>query len=90
MSTINNPDFVRFGEKLRTLRIRHSLTLTQLSEQLGYKAHGYLSEIESGKKSPTTALALKVSRLFGVSTDELLKDELELPLCDENGSLVVQ
>ena len=90
MSTINNPDFARFGEKLRTLRIRHNLTLTQLSEQLGYKAHGYLSEIESGKKSPTAALALKVSRLFEVSTDALLKDELELPLCDDDGSLVIQ
>ena len=90
MSSINSPDFVRFGEKLRVLRTRRNLTLIQLSEQLGYRAHGYLSEIESGKKSPTAALALKVSRLFGVSTDALLKDELELPLCDEDGSLVIQ
>lgn len=85
MSTTNSPDFVRFGEKLRILRTRRNLTLTQLSERLGYKAHGYLSEIESGKKSPTAALVLKVSRLFGVSADALLKDEFELPLCDEDG-----
>ena len=85
MSTTSNLNFARFGEKLRTLRIRHDLTLTQLSEQLGYKAHGYLSEIESGKKSPTAGLALKVSRRFGVSTDTLLKDELELPPCGEDG-----
>ena len=77
MSTINSPDFARFGEKLRILRTRRGLTLIQLSEQLGYKAHGYLSEIESGKKAPTAALALKVSRLFDVSTDSLLKDEIE-------------
>lgn len=85
MSTTDSPDFVRFGEKLRILRTRRNLTLTQLSEQLGYKAHGYLSEIESGKKSPTAALVLKVSRLFGVSADALLKDEFELPLCNEDG-----
>ena len=78
MSTTNNPDFARFGEKLRTLRTRRGLTLTQLSEQLGYKAHGYLSEIESGKKPPTAVLVLKVSRLFNVSADSLLKDEIEI------------
>ena len=78
MSTTSSHDLARFGEKLRTLRTRRGLTLTQLSEQLGYKAHGYLSEIESGKKSPTAILALKVSRLFNVSTDSLLKDEIEI------------
>ena len=42
------PVFDRFGEKLRTLRKRHQLTLTQLAEALGYTAHSnsYLSLIE--------------------------------------------
>ena len=53
--------------------------MTQLAEELGYKAHGHLSEIESGKKLPTAGLALKVARLFDVTTDVLLKDELEIP-----------
>lgn len=79
MSSMVETDFVRFGEKLRTLRNRRGITLTQLAEQLGYKAHGHLSEIESGKKLPTAGLALKVARLFDVSTDALLKDELEIP-----------
>ena len=79
MSTPSNPDFARFGEKLRALRTRHRLTLTQLAEHLGYKAHGHLSEIEAGKKLPTAGMALKVARLFDVSTDVLLKDELEVP-----------
>ncbi len=78
MSSLGNPDLVRFGEKLRTLRNRRGLTLAQLAERLGYKAHGHLSEIESGKKLPTAGLVLKVSRLFDVSTDVLLKDELEI------------
>lgn len=79
MSTPSNPDFARFGEKLRALRTRRRLTLTQLAEHLGYKAHGHLSEIEAGKKLPTAGMALKVARLFDVSTDVLLKDELEVP-----------
>ena len=53
--------------------------MAQLAELLGYKAHGHLSEIESGKKSPTAGLTLKVARLFDVSTDALLKDEIEIP-----------
>ena len=79
MSTIDNRDLARFGEKLRTLRNHRGLTLTQLASELGYKAHGHLSEIESGKKLPSISLTLKVARLFDVSTDVLLKDELEIP-----------
>ena len=78
MSTAGNAHLLRFGEKLRTLRNRRGLTLAQLADQLGYKAHGHLSEIESGKKLPTVGLALKVARLFDVSTDILLKDELDI------------
>ena len=78
MSTAGNSDLLRFGEKLRSLRNRRGLTLAQLADQLGYKAHGHLSEIESGKKLPTVGLAIKVARLFDVSTDALLKDELEI------------
>lgn len=68
----------RFGEKLRALRLRRGLTLDQLATALGYRTHSYLSEVESGKKRPTAELALKVSRYFGVTTDVLLKDEVEL------------
>lgn len=79
MSTLGNPEFARFGEKLRALRTRRGLTLIQMAGQLGYKAHGHLSEIEAGKKAPTAGLVLKVARLFEVSADILLKDELEIP-----------
>jgi transcriptional regulator with XRE-family HTH domain len=41
-------------------------------------AHGYISEIETGKKKPTAELVLKVARYFKVTTDDLLKDELEI------------
>jgi transcriptional regulator with XRE-family HTH domain len=68
----------RFGEKLRTLRVRHNMTLKELANELGLTAHGYISELEAGKKVPTAELALNVARLFEVTTDELLRDELEL------------
>ena len=68
----------RFGEKLHTLRTDNKMTLKELAYALGLTAHGYISEIEAGKKKPTADLALKVARYFGVTTDELLKDELEI------------
>ncbi len=68
----------RFGEKLRTLRVRREMTLKELANELGLTAHGYISELEAGKKVTTAEFVLNVARLFGVTTDELLRDELEL------------
>jgi len=68
----------RFGQKLHTLRTNRGVTLQELAEALGYKAHGHISELESGKKVPTVEFVLQVARYFGVTTDELLKDEIKL------------
>lgn len=73
----------RFGEKLRYLRKQKSLTLQQLAAQLGLSSHGYLSELESGKKLPTVDLTLRLARLFNVTTDVLLRDELDIELLEE-------
>ena len=67
-----------FGAKLRILRKRQGLTLQQLANQLGLSSHGYISELENGKKLPTVSFTLKAANLFDVTTDELLKDEIEL------------
>jgi transcriptional regulator with XRE-family HTH domain len=54
------------------------MTLKELAGVLGLTAHGYISELEAGKKIPTADFVLKVARLFDVTTDELLKDEIEI------------
>ncbi len=69
---------VRFGGKLKALRLHHKMTLKALATELGYTTHAYISEIESNKKVPTTEFVLKVGRLFGVTTDELLNDRIEI------------
>jgi transcriptional regulator with XRE-family HTH domain len=67
----------RFGEKLRLLRERHSLTQQELADKLEFhQAHLY--RLETGKKKPNAELLVKLSRLFGVSVDALVKDELEV------------
>jgi len=68
----------RFGDKLHALRVARNLSLQQLASALGYSAHGYISELEAGKKLPTAHLVLNVARFFNVSTDQLLKDELDV------------
>jgi len=73
----------RFGEKLRDLRKANGLSMKDLAIRLGYTSHGYISEIETGKKQPTVEFVLKIARLFAVSTDCLLKDELDLSVGED-------
>lgn len=68
----------RFGEKLHKLRTAEGMTLKDLAQALGHAAHGYISELEAGKKIPTVEFVLGVALLFDVTTDVLLKDELDL------------
>lgn len=70
----------RFGEKLQKLRTQRGLTLSELARAIGYTAHGYISEMETGKKKPSIEFILAISRLFGVSADQLLKDELAIEM----------
>lgn len=74
----SKPIIQRFGEKLRALRVRHGMTLKQLAIATGHHAHGYISELESGKKIPTAEFVVKVARLFHATTDQLLLDDVEL------------
>ena len=54
------------------------MTLQELARAIGRSAHGYISELEAGKKQPSIVLVLRLARLFDVTTDELLRDDLEL------------
>lgn len=72
----------RFGEKLRILRKRRGMTLVELAHALGYANNGYLSLIENGKIKPRVEFVVKVANLFQVPTDQLVRDELELPPAD--------
>lgn len=68
----------KFGQKLRTLRQRNGLSLRQLAAELDMGAHSQLANIETGKNNPTAELILKIAKFFGVTTDQLMDDELEV------------
>jgi len=68
----------RFGEKLRVLRTRRGMSMRDLARVFGYAGSGYMSELESGKKTPTTDFVVKAAKFFNVTTDQLLLDEIDL------------
>jgi transcriptional regulator with XRE-family HTH domain len=68
----------RFAEKLRRLRLWRGLTLQQFASAIGYTTHGYISELETGKKFPTAEFVLRVARFYDISIDALLRDELDV------------
>lgn len=56
------------------------MTLKELAQALGHASHSYISELEVGKKAPTAEFVLGVAQVFDVTTDSLLRDDLDLPL----------
>ncbi len=73
----NYGEMRKFGEKLRTLRQRQGLSQDQLGDMLGvHQTH--IGRIERGEKTPNARMILKISRIFNVPADQLIKDELEL------------
>jgi transcriptional regulator with XRE-family HTH domain len=76
---VSSAKVTRFGEKLHILRTAKGMTLKELALALGHASHGYISELEAGKKTPTAEFVLGVALMFEVPTDSLLKDDLDLP-----------
>jgi transcriptional regulator with XRE-family HTH domain len=68
----------RLGPKIRALRKRRGITLKELALILGFPSHSYVSEIERGKKTPTTEMIIKIADVFGVTVDQLVRDELDI------------
>ncbi len=67
----------RFGEKLQTLRTQRKLSQRQLGHLLGVSGT-HIGKLERSEKTPNVALLLKIADLFGVSLDQLARDDLEL------------
>lgn len=64
------------AEKIMNLRKKNGWSQEELADQLGISRQS-VSKWESGASIPDLDKIIKMSGLFGVSTDYLLKDELE-------------
>ncbi|SFM34675.1 helix-turn-helix domain-containing protein [Pelosinus propionicus] len=59
------------NEALRLVRLAHGYKSKEVAEKIGVSA-SYLSEIESGKKTPTLDLLQKYSDVFGIRLSTLM------------------
>jgi transcriptional regulator with XRE-family HTH domain len=66
----------RFGATLRSQRLRSGLSQADFARQLGLARHGYISNLETGRKAPSLDLAVQIADLFGVATDFLFYSTL--------------
>jgi transcriptional regulator with XRE-family HTH domain len=64
----------QFGAKLRERRKQLGLTQVDLAKCLGDLSQAAISAFERGDKAPSIAIVLQCATLFGVSTDQLLRD----------------
>jgi len=67
----------RFGEKLQKLRERKGMRQEALATLLGF-SRSHLSKLEQGVKMPHARLIIRLADIFEVSTDQLMRDELEV------------
>ena len=67
-----------FADKLIALRKKAGWSQEELAQQLGVSRQS-VSKWEGAQSIPDIDKILQMSRIFGVSTDYLLKDEIELP-----------
>ncbi len=67
----------RLPEKIRTLRERQGLSQGELANQVGV-SRTHINKLESGSKSPSTKLMLKLADVFGTTIDALMRDEIDL------------
>jgi transcriptional regulator with XRE-family HTH domain len=77
----NTPDAITqglgrysIGEKLRTLRLRKSMGLVELSKHTGLSA-ALLSKLERGKLFPTLPTLLRIAMVYSVGLDFFFTDE---------------
>lgn len=61
------------GESLRTIRLRQSRTLREVSS-LAQVSLGYLSEVERGQKEASSELLASICRALGVRLSDVLRD----------------
>lgn len=72
----------RLAEKLLQIRNRLGLSQNEMLRGLGIAEKGYrnyISDFENGKREPDLLTLLAYAQSFGISTDVLIDDSLDLP-----------
>ena len=67
---------MKFGEKLKELRVAAKLSQQQLGDKAGVTLHT-VRNYEQGQRQPSWAAVVKLSRALGVSTEEFASCDLD-------------
>lgn len=83
---------MKFGDKLKQLRMEKGWTQKDLADKLGL-AKSTVSLYEISQREPNSKIITKISQLFGVTIDELFdnvtfKNEPKIVLYGSDGKLV--
>jgi transcriptional regulator with XRE-family HTH domain len=75
-AAVSRPDAVSraFGDRVRTLRERSSMTLEQLSQRSGV-SKAMLSKVERGEKSPTIGIATRIAHAVDATLSVLISGQ---------------
>ena len=75
----NRPD--RLAEKLLQIRKAFGLSQRELAKRLGnYRTHHHISKYERGKSVPPIEVVLAYSRVANVLIEQIVDDDVDLPL----------
>jgi len=74
MGTENSGKTHSVGKKIKQIRIDKGISLENIANETGFSID-HLKAIESGKKIPSVGTLLQVSRVLGIDSGFLLKDE---------------
>jgi transcriptional regulator with XRE-family HTH domain len=78
---------LRLAEKLKTIRDSLGLSQSEMTRALAIdSSRSTISGFELGTKEPSLPTLLAYARLFGISTDLLIDDALDLPKTKASGS----
>ena len=70
------PPIPKYAGNIRYLRLSHGITQEQMGELLGLKNKSSLSLVEAGKSGISVENLEKLADFFGVTLDELVKQDL--------------
>lgn len=76
---IPNPTTLQLlGNKIKYLRKQSNMTQRDLAQQLGLRTQAHISHLEAQRHEPSLEVIVKLTHVFGVTTDYLLRDSIPL------------
>lgn len=62
-----------FSQNIKIFRKKRGITLLALAKYLGFKSKSTIKSYEIGKSEPSIENLIKISKLFKISIDKLIK-----------------